>query len=191
MKVSIILEKDKLENIINGCLKGKPKSQEQLYQHFYGYAMSICLRYANNEADAVEILNDGFLKVFTNINKHDSAQSFKAWLRRIIINTAIDHYRKTKTKLTTYELDESVENSSSVTTDLEIDKEEILLMVQQLPPAYNMVFNLYVIEGFAHKEIAQMLKITESTSRSHLTTANAKLREMLKKKTRILVRHGR
>lgn len=149
---------------------------------YYGYAMSVCLRYSENEEDAVEILNDGFLKIFKNIHQYQPENSFKAWIRRIMVNTAIDHYRKYQSPVKVLDIENVANEPSSNETYSAIAKEEIMQMVQALPQSYRMVFNLYVVEGYAHKEIAEMMGITESTSRSNLTAANAKLRALLRKR---------
>lgn len=165
--------------MVNGCRENNPRAQEQLYKKFYGYAMSICLRYAPTEQEAVEVLNDAFLKVFTKLDQYRPGRSFKAWLRSVVVNTAIDAYRKSKQQPVTADLAHIAEPSTNPSVAHQHDQEYLLRLVQLLSPQYRMVFNLSVLEGYPHKEIAQMLHITESTSRSHLATANAKLRAML------------
>jgi RNA polymerase sigma-70 factor (ECF subfamily) len=175
-------EQQELSLIISGCLKKEPKSQALLYRKFYGYAMAICLRYTSQEEEAVEVLNDGFLKVFSKINQHQQIDTFKGWIRKIMINTAIDYYRKNK-KVKFQELNEVPDNQFVNSDILEyLSAEEIIHYIQTLPPVYRVVFNLYVLEGYSHKEISEKLSITESTSRSHLSVANSKLRVILEKK---------
>jgi RNA polymerase sigma-70 factor (ECF subfamily) len=154
-----------------------------LYQHFYGYAMSVCLRYCKSRDEALEILNDGFLKVFTRIGKYDQEKSFKGWIRKIMINTALDHYRKHRKHYETKSTD--IQNL----TDLSYNEnalnclayEDLLNMVQKLSPAYRTVFNLHAIDGYTHEEIAEMLEISAGTSKSNLFKARANLQEMIKK----------
>ena len=149
---------------------------------FYAYGMSITLRYADSRNEAVEILNDAFMKVFDNIRKYDSKKPFKPWFRQIVVNTAINHFHKNKN----YRQWESLEHAASEPAVREtilsgIHYDEIVEMVQQLTPAYRAVFNLYVIDGFTHKEIAEMLDISEGTSKSNLHKAKRNLRTLLEK----------
>ncbi|REL33008.1 RNA polymerase sigma factor [Rhodohalobacter sp. SW132] len=144
--------------------------------------MSITLRYADSREQGVEILNDAFMKVFENIKSYDQSRPFKPWLRRIIINTAINHYHKYKKGAVhdSFELHEnSIGQKEAITCSLSY--QEIIEMVQQLSPAYRTVFNLYVIEGFSHREIANMLDIAEGTSKSNLSKAKKNLQEIVKK----------
>ncbi|RPE13638.1 RNA polymerase sigma factor [Chitinophaga lutea] len=171
-------------DIIEGCRQWKRGSQEALYRQFFGYAMAICLRYANNKNEAIEILNDGFLKIFNHINSYDTSRPFKSWLSKIMANTAIDHLRSRK-KISFAE-DISQAYDLGVTDDKALDKlsyDEILLLVQNLPPAYKTVFNLYVMEGFQHQEIAAMLGISEGTSKSNLFKAKRILKEKIEEIT--------
>ncbi len=141
--------------------------------------MSVCLRYFKNREDAIEILNDSFLKVFENIKKFDVEKDFKPWFRRIIVNTALDHYRKNKKHLQNVELDEK-ELSNNIDTELynKLNAEEILELFKSLPDLYRVIFNLYEIEGYNHEEISEMLGIAAGTSRSHLSRAKNILRSL-------------
>ncbi|WP_343700479.1 RNA polymerase sigma factor [Chitinophaga sp.] len=173
-----------ISDIIEGCRQWKRGSQEALYRQFFGYAMAICLRYASNKNEAIEILNDGFLKIFNHINSYDTSRPFKSWLSKIMANTAIDHLRSRK-KISFAE-DISQAYDLGVTDDKALDKlsyDEILLLVQNLPPAYKTVFNLYVMEGFQHQEIAAMLGISEGTSKSNLFKAKRILKEKIEELT--------
>lgn len=150
---------------------------------FYAYGMSITLRYADSREQAVAILNDAFMKVFENIRKYDSDRPFKPWLRKIIVNTAIDHFHKQKSKIKWVELEV---NGSMMATDETVTSgiyyHEIIETVQELTPAYRTIFNLHVIEGFKHEEIAEMLGISVGTSKSNLSKAKRNLRTILGKK---------
>jgi RNA polymerase sigma-70 factor (ECF subfamily) len=150
-----------------------------LYQEFYGYGMSICLRYANSRDEAVHILNEGFLKVFTSINKFDVNKPFKPWLRKIIINTAIDHYHQKKQQIQTEEIQSAHDESGSENILSGISYQELLEMLQRVSPGYRTVFNLYVIEGYNHEEIANLLNISTGTSKSNLFKARGQLRKIL------------
>ncbi|SDK23804.1 RNA polymerase sigma-70 factor, ECF subfamily [Catalinimonas alkaloidigena] len=153
-----------------------------LYQHFYSYAMSICMRYAPNREDALEILNDGFMKIFTKIDKrYDTSRSFAGWLRRIMINTALDYYRKQARQPHEEELQQAAAVSLDGDQLAQLQYEELVDMVQKLTPAYRTVFNLYAIDGFNHEEIAAMLHISVGTSKSNLAKARVKLQHMLEK----------
>lgn len=171
-----------LEEIIKGCRKHRIESQKELYQMFYAYGMSITLRYADSRNQAAGILNDAFMKVFENMEKYDPGRPFKPWLRRILVNTAINHYHKNKSRLTWEELDLNGEETGQNETIIsDISYREIIEMIQQLSPAYRTVFNLHVIEGFKHEEIAEMLGISIGTSKSNLARARMKLRARLEK----------
>ena len=162
--------------IIDGCKSNKRSAQEKLYQMYYGYAMSISLPYTNNEEEAMEIVNDGFVKVFRSIGTFDSDKKFNVWFRRIMVNSAIDHYRKNKKHyhhMDTEDISIADFNDNVIDT---ISANEILNLVQNLPPAYKMVFNLYALDGYKHQEIAEMLNISIGTSKSNLAKARNKLK---------------
>tara|TARA_R110001583_G_scaffold57921_7_gene173084 strand:- start:2427 stop:2981 length:555 start_codon:yes stop_codon:yes gene_type:complete len=172
-----------LEKLITGCEKGNVVQQEMLYKHFYGYSLSICRLYTYSNDDAVSILNDSFLKVFSSIQKkgYNNAVPFKNWLRRIIINTAIDNIRKNSKHYYQLEI-EKVENKipdEDIVDNLNV--EDILKLLDQLPEMHRLVFNLYEIQGFSHQEISIKLSIGESTSRVFLTRAKKKLRVLFNK----------
>ncbi|MGI9542759.1 MAG: RNA polymerase sigma factor [Cyclobacteriaceae bacterium] len=173
---------DRIAAYIRGCRKQDRDSQRSLYQEFYGYGMSICIRYVKNRDEAVEILNDGFLKVFNNLKGFDLTKSFKPWFSRIMVNTAINHYRK-NLKFSKNENLEMAENKANQNEEIlsGISYQEIIGMVHRLSPKYRLVFNLYVIEGYTHEEIAEMLEISVGTSKSNLFKAKKNLREILDK----------
>lgn len=167
--------------LINGCLNEERWAQKELYESFYGRMMGICLRYSNNSEDARDILNEGFVKVFRYLNRYKVGTSLECWIRRIMINTSIDYYRKEMRHRT-----DDIENAQhkiaeEANAESSFSAKEILAVIQELPPCYRAVFNLYAIEGYSHKEVADALGITESTSRSNLVKARAKLKELLKK----------
>ena len=177
-----LLTTNSLMEVVNDCLKGNEKAMKIFYEHFHGFALSVCMNYCENRDDALEIMNDGFLKVFKNLNKVENIDSIKPWLRRIMINGAIDHYRKNIHKQST-ELNENIAelNYGDESVSAKLSSEDIMKAVQSLPTNYRVVFNLYAIEGYSHKEIGEMLKIAESTSRANLSLANGLLRQKLKK----------
>ncbi|UBM57326.1 sigma-70 family RNA polymerase sigma factor [Marinilongibacter aquaticus] len=169
-----------LEEVLDGCLRQKASAQKQLFEQYYGFAKSIALRYAANPDEAQEMVNDGFLKVFSKIDMYDRDKIFESWFKTVIVRTCIDHYRKHMSKAGLV----SIEDLHYLQYDdnlLErITAEEILDLIQQLPPSYRMVFSLFVVEGYSHAEIAKMMGINEGTSRSNLAKARMKMKEMVK-----------
>jgi len=178
MEVTLNLEYEE-KDFIQACVARERWAQRKLYEDYYGQLMGVCLRYANHQDDALDILHDGYIKVFRHISKYQPGTSLIAWMRRIMVNTAIDYYRK-KSRRRTDDLD-AAQGVQSYDPDAvsKLGTADILACIQRLSPAYRSVFNLYVIEGYSHKEIADILEITESTSRSNLVKARLKLREML------------
>ena len=148
---------------------------------YFSYAMSIGIRYTDNRQDAMELINDGFLKVFKYIRTFEEWRSFKSWFRRIIINTAIDHYRKKNPMMAEVDL-EAVSMIGQKETQIDsMSYMEMLELIRQLPPSYRAVFNLHAIEGYYHKEIGQLLAISEGTSKSNYFKAKQRLQELLAK----------
>lgn len=172
--------------LLEGCKKNDRESQRLLYQHYYAYAISICIRYCRSIEEAKEILNDGFMKVFQKIDQHETELSFKAWLRRIMIHTAIDYYRKESKHYYHSDVSENknIESASGNALD-ELSHSELIAMIQQLSPAYRAVFNLHVIDGYTHEEIAEILNISTGTSKSNLAKARENLRKGIEKVNRI------
>lgn len=167
--------------LIEGCRNNDRECQRMLYKHFYAYAMSICIRYSQHEEEAREILNDGFMKVFAKIEKYDPARSFKGWLRRIMVNTAIDHFRANRKHYHHSDIEGQNEQVPGPGVIDEMSYNEILALVQKLTPMYRTVFSLYVIDGYSHEDIAAELGISVGTSKSNLSKARANLRKMLVK----------
>jgi RNA polymerase sigma factor (sigma-70 family) len=178
MDISLSIQLQEAE-LIQACARKERWAQKWLYEEHYGKMMAVCLRYANNPDEALDILHEGFIKVFKNISHYQPGTSLSAWIRRIMVNTSIDYYRKTIRRRT--EDLETAFNLQAGDPDAisQCSEQEILQTIQQLSPAYRAVFNLYVIEGYSHKEIGDMLGITESTSRSNLVKARMKLQAML------------
>lgn len=170
-----------LKELINGCIKKDRQCQKLLYKAFYGFAMGICLRYAGNRDEAAEVMNQGFFKVFINVEKYDHNRPFKAWLGRIMMNASIDHYRANLKMAYTEDLEKAEHISDNELADKKLNYEELLAMVQQLPQAYRTVFNLFAIEGYGHDEIGEMLGISPGTSKSNLHKARQKLKQMILK----------
>lgn len=173
--------------LINGCAKANRDSQREFYKQFYGFAMAVCTRYCSTKDDVLEVVNDSFLKVFNELHRfkpqhQDYEASLKGWMRRIMINTSIDHYRKNKKHHLVVEIDTSHQTTIDVAaTSIEkISHKEIMEIIQRLSPVYRTVFNLFVIDGYKHEEIAAMLGISEGTSKSNLSKAKINIQKMLK-----------
>lgn len=178
MSLSISLEKQE-RDFIEACVAKERWAQKQLYEQNYSVLMGVCIRYSSNHDDALDILHEGFIKILNNIHKYQPGTSLIAWMRRIIVNTAIDYYRM-QSRRRTDDLETAFSVQSSDPDALSrLTVQEIIKCIQQLSPAYRSVFNLYVVEGFSHKEIADILEITESTSRSNLVKARSKLKDLL------------
>jgi RNA polymerase sigma factor (sigma-70 family) len=167
------------DELVKQCKSGSLKYQELLYKQFYGYAMGISLRYSLNRDDALEVVNDAFIKVFNAINNFNSDKPFKAWLRTILVNTAIDRRRKDLK----FQLNVELENATSMSGANVIENlnaQDILKLMKQLPPIQLTIFNLYEIDGYSHDEIGQILSIPVSSSRVYLSRAKEKLRSVLR-----------
>jgi RNA polymerase sigma factor (sigma-70 family) len=172
------------DDLIQACVRQERWAQQRVYEDHYGKMMSICLRYATQEEEAQDMLHEGFIKVFKYIGRYKPGTSIQAWIRTIIVNTCIDHYRRNQRHRSEQLDDSSAMQSDTVSAIDTLSTDEILEQVQKLTPSYRMVFNLYVIEGYSHKEIGEMLEITESTSRSNLVKARLKLQAALNQKTK-------
>ena len=188
-----MLTAEELNIHIRGCALNNRESQKKIYNAFYGYAMSICNCYASQEEDALEIMNDGFLKIFKEMHHYtpsysNEVGSFKGWLKRIMVNTAIDHFRKNKKHQVFSEL-ETVYSNISVREENGLDRlsyDEIIRSIQNLSPAYRTVLTLFVVEGYSHDEIATSLGISEGTSKSKLAKARKQLQKIIFNENKII-----
>lgn len=170
-----------IETIINGCKKGERRAQELLYRNFYRSMLSLCLRYTKNEEDALEVLNNGFLKVFRNIQRYEPAQAtLYTWIRTVVVNTCLDHIKAKAREEKHQELDEAVSVHIPAEVVGRMKATELLALVRKLPPATQAVFNLYVVEGYSHKEVAEIVGISEGTSKWHLSEARKQLQQLIK-----------
>ncbi|NTD99261.1 sigma-70 family RNA polymerase sigma factor [Agrobacterium tumefaciens] len=169
-----------VKEIISGCIRKDRASQHLLYKEFYSYCMGICKRYSISDFEAADVLNNGFLKIFNNIDKYDPAKPIKAWISKIIVNTAIDHYR-TNLRFTTYDdISEYEHQGTEAIVYEQMAYKELLMLVQSLSPSYRVVFNMYAIDGYTHDEIAKTLNISVGTSKSNLFKARQRLQEMIR-----------
>lgn len=166
--------------VLQGCISGNREHQALLYKHFSPVMFGICLRYATDYHTAEDILQEGFVKVFNNLTKFRGEGSFEGWMKRIFVNTSIEYYRKAINQMRMVDIaivpDPSFDNKIIST----LAKEDLLKLIQKLPSGYRAIFNLYIIEGYSHKEIAEMLSISEGTSKSQLARARATLKRMIK-----------
>ena len=170
----------KTRQLIESCIKGDRKSQSRLYNMYVQKMFVICLRYAKTREEAEEILQEGFMKVFEFLHQYKSLGSFEGWLRKIIVNCALQKYRSKGNLRPVVDID-TIPAPSGMNEDIiaKIGTKELLNMVQQLPLSYRMIFNLYVFEGMKHREIAELLGISEGTSKSNLSDARAILQKAL------------
>lgn len=176
-----VINETELKLIIIRCISNDLNAQELLYRNFYGFAMGICLRFASSNLDARTIINEGFLKVFRNLHRLDQDRPFLPWLRTIMSNTAIDHYRSELKQMNLLDINEIDEVFETPSVEHKLNYEELIQIVQQLPVAYRTVFNLYAIDGLSHEEISKQLNISIGGSKSNLFKARKKLQELLKK----------
>lgn len=176
-----IPESEKFRHLLDGCLKSDRKSQELLYKQYFGFAMNICLRYSKTKDEALEVLNDAFLKVFLKINTYDFTRPFNVWLKRIVVNTAIDAYRSQNKHYHHLDIESVFSFPNEEVSPLQkMSYDELILVTKKLPKNYQINFNLYVVEGYSHEEIAKLMNISVGTSKSNLSRAREMLRGFLK-----------
>lgn len=183
------------DQIIAGCKKGKRHAFNRLYQKYASTMMSICMRYSGSRSEAEDILQEGFIRIFKKINSFEGRGSFEGWLKRIMVNTAINYYKTNKKYRNHNSLDtESGQNLLSVNADEFIEdegsfkQEELMKMINELPEGYRMVFNLYVFEGMTHQEISGILECSISNSKSQLSKARRYLRKQIEEKQKKSIR---
>lgn len=178
--------------LIDGCIANDRRSQQRIHELFYGKMMAVCLRYTKNTDQAKDILQDGFIKVFRSIETFNKEGSFEGWIRRIMVNTAIDHFRRSKNSYLLLGEERSIEDfgdddeadtwaDQSDADEFDVKPADVINAMQKLTPAYRTVFNLYVFEELTHKEISELLGINIGTSKSNLAKAKRNLRKLLTK----------
>lgn len=178
--------KQEVESLVDGCLRNDRRSQQHVYEAYYGKMLSVCLRYNKDLDTAKELLQEAFIKVFANIDRYKHNGSFEGWIRRIVVNNAIDAFRRKKNDFIVPENDYVINNFSENPVDFDEEDEEVLKpkdvlsAMEQLSPAYKMVFNMYIMEEMPHKEIAYQLGISVGTSKSNLAKARANIRKILR-----------
>jgi RNA polymerase sigma factor (sigma-70 family) len=177
---------DSLEHIIDGCKDGKSSSKEMLYKMFSKKMWGVCLRYARDTDEAKDILQDGFIKAFEKIKQYEGRGHFEGWLRKIMVNTALAEYRKKRYLNLEAAYTSNTDEESFEHIECNMAADELLEIIKELPSQYKLVFNMYAIEGYSHKEIAELIGISEGTSKSNLSRA----RDILKKKVSAIYKSG-
>lgn len=172
------------KELINLCLKGDRKAHKKLYDHYARTMFGVCLRYSNGYEEAKDILQDGFIKVFTKLNQYRFSGSFEGWMKRIFVNTALEFYRVNKNYMNHGDVEMASENPHHDYTVEHMSRKEILVALNKLAPGYRTVLNMFIVEGYSHAEIAEMLGISEGTSKSQLSRARVLLQEALIKQQR-------
>ena len=166
-------------DLVRGCADGDIRSQELLYRRYFSFAMSICIRYARDESEAMEIVNDSYMKVLDGLKGYDHSRPFKSWYGKILVNTAIDNYRKNLKSNEHISIDAITDaGESDPEIEAELSVNDILTLYRYLPANYKITFNLFEIEGYSHEEIGRMMGVTASTSRANLARAKKMLREL-------------
>jgi len=171
-----------IRNIIKGCLAGNRRDQELLYRRHAAKLYAVCLQYSGNDDEARDILQEGYIKIFENLITYKNEGSFEGWMRRIIVNTALEKYRSKHNLYRVDDIDLIQEPDAAPETEdyAGLEAVDLLDIIRELPPKYRMVFNLFAIEGYSHKEISQMIKISEGTSKSNLSRARIILQKKVK-----------
>ena len=177
------------DDLIKGCVQEDESCQRELFRRYAGKMLGVCQRYARSTADAEDIVQDAFIKVFEKIFQFKSEGSFEGWIRKIVVNTALKKYTVIRfdKEVSGYEITDRNESSIEASAYSHLNEKELLGMINNLPDGYRLVFNLYVIEGYQHEEIAQMLKIQSGTSRSQLVKARNMLKQQILLKQRIAI----
>jgi len=189
-QLSIFKLTNELEDIIRGCIRGKRNEQEKLYRMFSSKMFGVCLRYCRNYEEAKDILQDGFIKVFDKIGQYGQRGSFEGWMRRIMVNTALERYRKNNLTLTMEKIPDIKDEEEDEEEGPNISMNELLEYVQKLPERYKMVFNLYIFEEMTHKEIGEVMGITEGTSKSDLSRARVILQKQINSRVNQIAKIG-
>lgn len=172
--------RSKEEELLKGCLKRDRNAQKQLYNAYSGKMYSICFRYVKNSMDAEDVLVTAFTKVFDKIDQFKGEGSFEGWIRRIIVNEALSSIRKNKTMYLDTDLEAADREPDFDQLSDHLEAEDLVNLIQELPPGYRVVFNMYAIDGYSHKEIANELGISENTSKSQLSRARTYLQKLLR-----------
>jgi len=170
------------QHIIQGCKKGNPQSQKLLYKKYKAILFGICLRYAKDRMEAEDFLQEGFIRIYKDLYQYQPKSGLGAWMRKVMVNSCLRQIQKNKLKFTEVDWNQIVNQREEIEEEADFNKEKLLIkMIQQLPSGYRMIFNMYVMEGFTHKEIAEYLNISINTSKSQLSRAKTHLKKLYKK----------
>ena len=178
--MSMLAVEQEIGLLVEGCLANNRKSQEALYRKFYGFAMTIALRYSRDEHDAADIMSHAFVKIFKSMRSFDPSKgSLHAWIKKIIVNEGLDHIKSRNRFSETVEVETVAEPAINNYALEQMGAEEIMNLIKKLPPATHAVFIMYAVEGYNHREIAERLSISEGTSKWHLSEARKSLQKQL------------
>jgi RNA polymerase sigma-70 factor (ECF subfamily) len=186
----VSLAPEHINKLLEQCKKGRASAQQKLYQHLSPRMFGLCLRYAKDYHTAEDLLQDGFIKVFKNLHKFRGEGSFEGWVRRIFVNTAIEYFRRNSNMYPVHEQEEIDQEYFDDSVMDNLLAEDVVKFINELSPGYRTVFNLYVVEGYSHREIAEMLEITEGTSKSQLARARYILQEKIQEANKISIKTG-
>lgn len=175
------------KELIKGCLRDDARCQREVFQRYAGTMMVVCLRYARHRLEAEDLLQEAFIRVFDNLHRFEFKGSFEGWIRRIVINTALKNFQRKQYSQEQIGLEHVPETSQEPVAYTQLGEQELLAMIAKLPEGYRLIFNLYAIEGYSHKEIAEALNIQESTSRSQLLKARKLLQSQIERLQRLAV----
>jgi RNA polymerase sigma factor (sigma-70 family) len=168
-----------IDDLVKRCKTGQRKAQEMLYKQFAAKMLGVCMRYAIDKMEAEDMLQNGFIKVFSKIDDYRGEGSFEGWVRRIMVHSSIEYYRRHHKMMQLVDLDSSPEPTVNAAATSNLDAKDLLMLIKGLAPGYRMVFNLFAIDGYSHKEIAAMTGISEGASKSQLSRARAILKEQI------------
>ncbi|HVB02153.1 MAG TPA: sigma-70 family RNA polymerase sigma factor [Chitinophagaceae bacterium] len=175
------------ESLVNGCLHNKVTAQKELYDRFSSSMLGLCFRYARSRADAEDILQEGFIKVFFNLKQYRAHGSLEGWIKKIMVTTAINYLKKNKNLTESLETEKAAIASAVLSSEHTLHTRDIISAIASMPPGYRTILNLYAIEGYSHKEISGLLGITESTSRSQYVRAKSFLSRILESSQKVMV----
>ncbi len=169
------------ERVIADCKKGKSKAQKELYDRHAPTMLGLCVRYIKSKAEAEDVMIAGFMKIFTNLHQYEGKGSFEGWMKRIMVNESLMYIRRNKAMYVEVDIDHANKSPGSSWEHLKLETDDLLRLIESLPTGYRTIFNLYAIEGYSHKEIGEMLEISESTSKSQLSRARVILQTKVMK----------
>lgn len=177
----------KTEHIVKQCLRNDKRAQKALFDLYAGKMMALCRRYARTQEEAEDFLQEGFIRLFKFLGTYDGKGSFDGWVRRIFVNTAIRHYHRHKKHNQNHEISHDLNGHERNDAISHLGEQELIALINRMPEGYRLVFNMYIVEGFSHREIGEMLSIGESTSRSQLAKARKWLQQKIRKTQKVVL----